>query len=63
MERLRHLTRRWGRTLRQIAGMPDYHGYLAHMAERHPGCAVLAEREYFTQYVESRYGGGASRCC
>lgn len=49
--------------LKRITGMPDYPGYLAHMAERHDGCAVLSEREYYDQYVSARYGNGASRCC
>ena len=43
--------------------MPDYVGYLDHMAERHPGCAVISEREFYDEYVKARYGAGASRCC
>jgi len=56
----------WSRALavlRQVSGMPDYQRYLAHMAERHGGCPVLSEREFFDQYVNARYGNGASRCC
>jgi len=49
--------------VRRITGMPDYAGYLSHMAGRHPGCPVLSEREFFDQYVNARYGNGASRCC
>ena len=49
--------------LKRVTGMPDYAGYLEHMAERHAGCAVLSEREFFDQYVNARYGNGASRCC
>ena len=49
--------------LKQIAGMPDYAGYLAHMAERHPDRRPVSEREFFDQYVNARYGDGASRCC
>ena len=51
------------RALKRITGMPDYAGYLEHMAERHPGSPVLSEREFFDQYVNARYGNGASRCC
>lgn len=51
------------RVLKRISGMPDYTGYLNHMAERHPGCAVVSEREFYDQYVQARYGNGASRCC
>jgi uncharacterized short protein YbdD (DUF466 family) len=46
-----------------VCGMPDYHGYLAHMRERHSGSAVLSEREYFEQHMQVRYGSGVSRCC
>jgi len=57
---------RWGEFLRafkRVCGMPDYAGYLAHMTERHPGSAVLTEREFFEAHVSARYGNGASRCC
>jgi uncharacterized short protein YbdD (DUF466 family) len=50
-------------TLRQVAGMPDYPRYLAHMAERHPDRLPVSERDFFEQYVNCRYGNGASRCC
>jgi uncharacterized short protein YbdD (DUF466 family) len=49
--------------LKRICGMPDYPGYLQHMAERHPGSAVQTEREFFEAHVNARYGSGASRCC
>lgn len=57
---------RWGRIVsgfKRIAGMPDYPGYLLHMAERHSGCALLSEREFFEEQLNARYGNGASRCC
>ena len=43
--------------------MPDYPRYLAHMAERHPDCRPVSERDFYEQYVNCRYGNGASRCC
>jgi uncharacterized short protein YbdD (DUF466 family) len=43
--------------------MPDYAGYLRHMAERHPGTPVLNERDFFEAHVTARYANGASRCC
>jgi uncharacterized short protein YbdD (DUF466 family) len=49
--------------LRHITGMPDYARYLAHMAEKHPDRRPVSEREFFEQYVNARYGDGASRCC
>lgn len=49
--------------LKRICGMPDYPGYRKHMAERHPDCAVLSERQFYDEQVMARYGNGASRCC
>lgn len=49
--------------LRQVTGMPDYPRYRAHMRERHPDCRALSEKEFYAEYVNSRYGNGASRCC
>ncbi|HJR35366.1 MAG TPA: YbdD/YjiX family protein [Gemmatimonadales bacterium] len=49
--------------LKRVCGMPDYQGYLAHMREKHGGCTVLSEREYFEQHMQVRYGSGVSRCC
>jgi uncharacterized short protein YbdD (DUF466 family) len=53
----------WISVLKRVCGMPDYSGYQAHMAERHPGGVVLSEREFFDQQLNARYGNGASRCC
>jgi uncharacterized short protein YbdD (DUF466 family) len=49
--------------LKQIAGMPDYAGYLAHAREQHPDCPLLSEREFCDRYIAERYAGGGSRCC
>jgi len=49
--------------LRQVTGMPDYQAFLEHLRRHHPECQIPSEREYFTQYIESRYGNGPSRCC
>lgn len=49
--------------IRRIAGMPDYGAYVAHLLDRHPGCRVPTEREYYETYLKGRYGGGFSRCC
>jgi uncharacterized short protein YbdD (DUF466 family) len=49
--------------LRRIVGMPDYSAYIAHLAARYPGCAIPDEREFFDQYLRSRYEGGPTRCC
>ncbi len=51
------------RTVRRIAGMPDYQAYLEHLRACHPERPVPSEREYFEEYTEARYGSGVSRCC
>jgi uncharacterized short protein YbdD (DUF466 family) len=43
--------------------MPDYPGYLRHMAEQHPDTEILSERMFFEEHIKARYGGGATRCC
>lgn len=49
--------------LRRVAGMPDYEAYVDHLRRHHPECSVPSEREYFAEYVRSRYGDGPTRCC
>jgi len=63
LQRLRRFRMTTGATLKRVCGMPDYPGYLQHMAERHPGCPVLSERQFYDEQVMARYGNGASRCC
>ena len=41
--------------------MPDYDRYREHAMSH--GCALLSEREYYDQYLATRYGNGGSRCC
>ena len=53
----------WLSVVKRVCGMPDYAGYLTHMTEKHPGCAVLSEKEFFEVQLQVRYGNGASRCC
>ncbi len=50
-------------TFRRVVGMPDYSAYLEHLAQRHPDWPVPSEQEFFQVYIETRYGGGVSRCC
>jgi len=54
---------RAGELLRRIAGMPDYGAYVEHLRRCHPERALPTEREYFEQYVATRYGDGPTRCC
>lgn len=55
------------RTLRQVclqvAGMPDYERYLAHMKSRHPDREPLSRRQFVAQAIERRYGKAGPRCC
>jgi uncharacterized short protein YbdD (DUF466 family) len=51
------------RTLRRVAGMPDYAAYVEHVRARHPGRTVPSEREFYEEYVKQRYEGGPTRCC
>jgi uncharacterized short protein YbdD (DUF466 family) len=49
--------------IRRILGMPDYAAYCAHLNAAHPGTVLPTEREYFDDYLKSRYEGGPTRCC
>jgi uncharacterized short protein YbdD (DUF466 family) len=51
------------RTLRRVAGMPDYAAYVEHVRALHPGRTVPSEREFYEEYVKQRYEGGPTRCC
>jgi len=48
---------------RQIAGIPDYDRYLAHMAEHHAGEAVLSREAFFAQAIDRKYGRSGPTCC
>ena len=43
--------------------MPDYACYVEHLRQCHPETAVPNEREYYSEYLRSRYEGGPTRCC
>lgn len=49
--------------LRRIAGMPDYAAHLAHLRRFHPGEPIPTEEQFYDDFIRSRYGDGASRCC
>lgn len=51
------------RTVRRIAGMPDYRAYVIHLQQCHPELAVPTEAEFYQDFVRTRYGDGPSRCC
>ena len=49
--------------LRRISGMPDYAGYVEHLHQCHPERPVPSQRDYYDEYVRSRYGDSPTRCC
>lgn len=49
--------------LRQLAGMPDYTAYVAHLRAEHPDRPVPTEHAFFEEYLRARYDGGPTRCC
>ena len=51
------------RTVRQVMGMPDYQAHLEHLRRRHPDRPLPSEREFFDEFVRTRYGDGPTRCC
>lgn len=51
------------RTTRTIVGVPNYAVYLEHMAEHHPECRPLDEKEFVQERLDARYSRPGSRCC
>jgi uncharacterized short protein YbdD (DUF466 family) len=49
--------------LRRIAGMPDYAAYIEHLHRRHPDQPVPSERQFFDEFLRTRYSDGPTRCC
>jgi uncharacterized short protein YbdD (DUF466 family) len=49
--------------LKRVCGMPDYAGYVAHLRAHHPDPAIPTEREFYDEYVRTRYADGPTRCC
>jgi uncharacterized short protein YbdD (DUF466 family) len=51
------------RALRRVMGMPDYPAHLEHLRRSHPERPLPTEREFFDEFVRTRYGDGPTRCC
>jgi uncharacterized short protein YbdD (DUF466 family) len=49
--------------LRRIAGMPDYQRHIGHLQRCHPDRAIPTEREYYEEFLATRYQDGPTRCC
>lgn len=47
----------------QLIGIPDYEGYLSHMAQSHPGEPVLSRKAFCARAIDRKYGVGGPRCC
>jgi uncharacterized short protein YbdD (DUF466 family) len=43
--------------------MPDYDCHLEHLRRCHPEARVPTRREFYDEFVSSRYGDGPTRCC
>ena len=58
---------RWSRqaaaVVRRIAGMPDYGAHVEHVRRFHPDQPVPTERQFYEEFVRTRYGDGPTRCC
>jgi uncharacterized short protein YbdD (DUF466 family) len=50
-------------TLRRIVGMPDYAAHLEHLRRCHPETSIPTEREFYEEFLRTRYGNGPTRCC
>jgi uncharacterized short protein YbdD (DUF466 family) len=49
--------------LRRIAGMPDYEAYVTHLRRCHPELGVPTERQFYDEFLRTRYEAGPTRCC
>ncbi|HEV8176696.1 MAG TPA: YbdD/YjiX family protein [Gemmatimonadales bacterium] len=49
--------------LRRISGMPDYADHLEHLRRYHPAQTIPTEREFYEEFIQTRYGNGTTRCC
>jgi uncharacterized short protein YbdD (DUF466 family) len=50
-------------SLRSIAGMPDYAAHVEHLRRCHPETPVPTQRQFYEEFVSSRYNDGPTRCC
>jgi uncharacterized short protein YbdD (DUF466 family) len=49
--------------LRKVAGMPDYTTHVEHLRRCHPQLPIPTERQFYEDFVRTRYGDGPARCC
>jgi uncharacterized short protein YbdD (DUF466 family) len=51
------------RVVRRVSGMPDYAAHVEHLKRCHPDSAVPSPRQFFEEFVRTRYGDAPTRCC
>jgi uncharacterized short protein YbdD (DUF466 family) len=49
--------------IRRISGMPDYAAHVDHLRRCHPGQPIPTEREFYEEFLRTRYTDGPTRCC
>jgi uncharacterized short protein YbdD (DUF466 family) len=49
--------------LRRVAGMPDYNAHLEHLRRCHPERPLPSQRQFYEEFIRSRYADGPTRCC
>jgi uncharacterized short protein YbdD (DUF466 family) len=54
---------RFGAAIRKIAGMPDYDAHVEHLRRCHRTALIPSERQFYEEFVRTRYGDGPTRCC
>jgi uncharacterized short protein YbdD (DUF466 family) len=55
--------RRMLSVIRRISGMPDYAAHVDHLRRCHPGQPIPTEREFYEEFLRTRYADGPTRCC
>jgi uncharacterized short protein YbdD (DUF466 family) len=49
--------------VRKVAGMPDYHRFVDHQRRCHPEQPIPSERQFYEEFLRTRYGDQPTRCC
>ncbi|MEW9900247.1 YbdD/YjiX family protein [Chitinivorax sp. PXF-14] len=52
-----------GQAANLMVGVPDYEAYVKHMRDTHPEREPMSYEAFFRERQETRYGGGAGKCC
>jgi uncharacterized short protein YbdD (DUF466 family) len=49
--------------IRRMTGMPDYAAHVQHLRRCHPEHPIPTERQFYEDFVRTRYEDGPTRCC